>query len=121
MRPVWIKYWGLIPMTRRGYLVTLTMAVAVVAIIVAYCALSGLLPPLKTLWEPNPIAAQDGWRGWLYNYMWWIVIAAIVAQAIDTVMVLRKFAQKEGEERAAGASVAESSAPGPDVRSHDNA
>ena len=101
MKPVWIKYWGLIPMTRRGYLVTLTMAIAVALIIVVCCAVAGLLPPLKTLWEPDPVAAQLGWRGWIYNYMWWLCIVAVIAQAIDTAMVLRKFAQKEAEERAA--------------------
>jgi len=105
MKPVWIKYWGLIPMTRRGYLVTLTVAVAVAAIIVAYCALAGFLPPLRTLWETDPVA-HFGWRRWLHNYWWWIVIIALVAQAIDTTLVLRRFAQKEAEERAAEASAA---------------
>ena len=116
MKPVWIKYWGLIPMTRRGYLVTLTVAVAVAAIIVAYCALAGFLPPLRTLWEPDPAAARLGWRGWFYNYMWWMVIVALVAQVIDTILVLRKFTQKEAEQRAAEvaatqASTSASSAP----------
>ena len=50
--------------------------------------------------------AQFGWRGWLYNYFWWILIIALFAQVIDTMLVLRKFAQKEAEERAADTSAA---------------
>ena len=106
MKPVWIKYWGLIPMTRRGYLVTLTMAAAVAAILVTYWALTRPFPPLRTLWEPDLVMAQFSWRGWLYNYFWWILIIALFAQVIDTMLVLRKFAQKEAEERAADTSAA---------------
>ena len=93
-------------MTRRGYLVTLTMAAAVAAILVTYWALTRPFPPLRTLWEPDPVMAQFGWRGWLYNYFWWILIIALFAQVIDTMLVLRKFAQKEAEERAADTSAA---------------
>jgi len=104
MKPVWIKYWGLIPMTRRGYLVTLTMGVAVAGIVVIYCALAGLLPPLTTLWEPVPGMARFGWRGWLHNYFWWLIIVLLLVHAVDVIFVLRKFAQKEAEERAAQAA-----------------
>jgi hypothetical protein len=113
MKPVWIKYWGLIPMTRRGYVVTLTMGLAVAAILLASFTVAGLLPPLKTLWDRNPDATQDGWQGWLYNYFWWITIVAAVAQAIDTVMVLRKFTQKEAEARAIDASLRNQAAQPP--------
>ena len=104
MKPVWIKYWGVIPMTRRGYLVTLTVGLVVAGIIVAYGAFSGLLPPLRTLWEPDPGIARFGWRGWLYNYFWWLIIVLLLVHAVDMVFVLRKFAQKEAEERAAEAA-----------------
>jgi hypothetical protein len=34
------------------------------------------------------------------NYFWFIILVCLVAQTIDTLMVLRKFAQKEAEQRA---------------------
>jgi hypothetical protein len=94
-KPVWIKYWGLIPMTRRGYLVTLTMAAAVAGIVVLYCGLAGWLPPLRTLWEPDAAPARPDAFGWIYRYMWWIVIACLIAQVVDTCLVLRQFAKEE--------------------------
>jgi hypothetical protein len=100
MKPVWIRYWGLIPMTRRGYVVTLTMAAAVAGIVVLYCGLAGWLPPLRTLGEPDAIPARPGVFGWIYRYMWWIVIACLVAQVVDTWLVLRQFAKEEEKQAA---------------------
>ena len=101
MKPVWIKYWGVIPMTRRGYVVTLTMAAVLALIVLVACALAGRLPPLSTLWEPDPARANQGIVGLLYNYLYWIILACLVAQAFDTMLVLRRFSQKEAEQRAA--------------------
>jgi hypothetical protein len=99
-KPVWIKYWGLIPMTRRGYVVTLTMVAALAGIVVVYCALAGWLPPLRTLWEPDAVRVPTNFFGWVYRHLWWIVIACLIAQIIDTCLVLRQFAGKEREQAA---------------------
>ena len=98
MKPVWIKYWGLIPMTRRGYVVTLTLTFAVALIIVVYCGLAGWLPPLRTLWEPDAVRARPDIFGWVYKHLWWIVIVCLLAQVVDTCLVLRKFGEKEREQ-----------------------
>src|SRR5262249_20142141 len=87
-------------MTKRGYVVTLTMAGCVAALIVAYAALAGLLPPLSTLWEPDPAKARFGAGGFLYNYLWWIVGICLVGQILDSMMVFRRFAEAEAQERA---------------------
>src|SRR5262245_17793293 len=100
MKPVWIKYWGLIWMTKRGYVVTLTMAGCVAAVILAYAGLAGRLPALSTLWEPEPAKARLGAGGFLYNYLWWIIGICLVAQILDSIMVFRRFAEAEAQERA---------------------
>src|SRR5262249_41133132 len=59
----------------------------------------GALPPLRTLWDPDPGAAQDGIRGFLYNYLHWIILLCVVAQVIDTWITLGGVAKKEEEQR----------------------
>jgi hypothetical protein len=98
MKPVWIKYYGLIPMTRHGYLITLAVA-AVFALVVYVAALAlGYLPPISTLWDPDPIG-HAGIAGWIYDHTHLLILLCVVAQVIDTWVTLRVFAQRE-EERA---------------------
>ncbi len=98
--PIKVKYLGLIPMTKRGYLATLAMAAAVAGLVLLAVGLAGRLPPLSTLWEPNPDMARHGFAGWFYNYMWWLILICLLAQAVDTFVVLRCFARKEAQQRA---------------------
>ena len=99
MRPVWIKYYGIVPMTKRGYLVTLGVVSIVLILILVVGHVLAVVPPISTLWQPDPVMAQRGFFGMLYNYTYWILLVCLVAQGIDTYITLRVFAQKEAEQR----------------------
>jgi hypothetical protein len=98
MKPVWIKYYGLIPMTRRGYLLTTTIAGVLAAGIFAAAFASGYLPPLSTLWQPVKLEGPPA-LVWVYNHLYWIILVCLVLEVIDIYTVLRRFAQKEAEQR----------------------
>lgn len=100
MKPVWIRYYGILPMTKFGYLVTLAIAAAVGVVVIVVGLLLGVLPPLSTLWRHDPVMAQHGFFGLIYNYMWWVFIVCVIAQAIDTFATMKVFAKKEAEQLA---------------------
>jgi hypothetical protein len=100
MKPVWIKYYGLIPMTKWGYLIALITAGAVVSLMILMAAVAGLLPPLDTMWSRRHHVPSSNTGAWLYNYCYWLLLVCLVAQAIDTLITLRTFARKEAEQRA---------------------
>ena len=104
---VWIRYYGIIPMTRRGYWITLAIVSASVLLILLVAFALGTLPPLSTLWSPDPVWAQRGFAGWYYNYFYWFAIVCSVAQAIDTYCTMRVFAKREAAQRAKLMEVAE--------------
>ena len=90
MKPIWIKYYGLIPMTRFGYLVALLVSGVLAFVFLLVGVVSGFLPPFDTMWSSRH-HVPPSWGGayWLYNYMWWIILACLVAQGIDTFCTLR--------------------------------
>jgi hypothetical protein len=98
LRPVWIKYYGLIPMTRRGYLLTLGIVCAVALAIVLAAAALGGLPPLDTMWSRQHHMPGSGFLVVLHNYMYWFVLACLAAQAVDTWCTLRVFARAEARQ-----------------------
>jgi hypothetical protein len=110
MKPVWIDYWGLIPMTRRGYLIALAVAAIVAATLLFLLALLGTLPPLRTLWQEVPVPAQPFWQYWFYNNLYRIMVLCLIAQALDTLVVLRRFVKKEAQQRAEEAAAIQSAA-----------
>jgi hypothetical protein len=107
MKPVWIKYYGLIPMTRTGYLIALNAAAGIVLLIVLMAALAGLLPPVDTMWSAQHHRPGRDVGAWFYNYLYWILVVCLVAQGIDTLCTLRVFARKEAEQRAERARLEE--------------
>ena len=60
MKPVWIKYYGIIPMTKLGYLFTLAIVGVFAALVVLAAAVFGTLPPLDTMWSRQH--HLTGWR-----------------------------------------------------------
>ena len=78
MKPIWIKYYGLVPMTRRGYLITLYVSGVLALVVVVAGLLTGFLPPLSSLWDPDPVIAQQGLGGWLYNHLYWLFLFCLV-------------------------------------------
>jgi hypothetical protein len=109
VKPVWIKYYGVIPMTKTGYLITLAAAGGFAVLLLAFAGIGGFLPPLSTMWRHDPrVAAEIGaFAGWFYNWFWWLLLFFFAAQAIDTYCTLRVFARKEAEQRRQLAQVAE--------------
>src|SRR5688572_13956153 len=95
MPPVRIKYYGLIPMTKRTYLMALgSSALFALAAVTAFMMLD-VAPPLDTMWsKEHHLPGTDIWVA-IRNYMWWIIALGVIAQAIDTAITLRSFAKKE--------------------------
>src|SRR5436305_1490185 len=60
----------------------------------------GLMPPLDTMWSSRHHLPPSVGAVWIYNYAYWLILACVVAQVIDTWMTLQTFAKKEAEQRA---------------------
>jgi hypothetical protein len=99
MQPRRIKYFGLVWMTRRGYLISLAVAGFVAVACIAVAAAMGTMPPLRSLWEP--VLQGPGFRVFFVNNLYRLLLLCLVAQALDTFVVLRKFAKKEAEQKRA--------------------
>lgn len=95
-----IKYYGLVPLSKRAYIATTIGAgcVAVVCLLAAWAA--GVLPPLNTLWGEGWAKTSTSPFPWLYNYLYWIIIVCLILEGIDIWTMLRKYQQKEAEQLA---------------------
>jgi hypothetical protein len=84
-RPVKVKAYGLIPLTRNGYLsLQIVLAVAFVALVI------GL----------RPVFAAPGHPWGFINEYWLLIIVVVLAlEALETVVMLGKFRKAEGERR----------------------
>ena len=100
MSPVRIKYYGLIPITKFAYLVALAAAGGFALFVMLIGALLGLLPPLDTMWSLQHHVPQSGIQAWLHNYLYWFIVACLIAEVIDIYCSLRLFAKKEKESSA---------------------
>ena len=100
MEPVRIKYYGLVWMTKRSYLVTTAVAGVGAALILGVAAAAGLLPPFRWPWE-EPALPGTGFGPWFYNHLYLILGVLLLLEVVDIVTVLRKFARKEAEQKAA--------------------
>jgi hypothetical protein len=97
MPPVRVKYYGLLPVTRRQYL-TLQAALVVLCLI------------LLTIWLALPMpdafrqAPRTDVKARLIKVFWenflWIVLIALSLEAIETLIMLQKFARKEAKQLA---------------------
>lgn len=95
MEPVRIKYYGLVWMTKRTYLIILVIAAAFAGVLLLAAILLGDIPESKFPWDPALAAKPFVYR--LYNV--WTLGALLVLQVIDTGVVLAKFAQKEATQK----------------------
>lgn len=101
MGPVRIKYYGMFWITRRGYLIATALA-GLFALVVWLIVWSlDLLPPWLWPWDPPPKLPPNTsplqWLGYHYSYL---IVLGLVGEAIDVFVMMRKFAQKEAEQRA---------------------
>jgi hypothetical protein len=99
MPPVRIKYYGLVWLTRRGYLIATAVlaAVAVVACVLVLL-LTGVAPFARPPWEPA--LRRYGFVAWLWN--WWTLGALVVLECLEVLLTLRQFARREAEESSQG-------------------
>jgi hypothetical protein len=100
MKPVWIMYYGLLPVTRFGYLVATGVGWFGVAVLGLVGLIFGFLPPLETLWQWDPFMGTQGITGLFYNYFWWFVVVCAMAQVVDIWITLGLIAKKEDEQKA---------------------
>ena len=99
MEPVRIKYYGLFWMTKRTYFILLLGIAFLVAVLFASFAVVGMVPPVR--WPGQPLVLrQPGIFPWVVNNFYPIILALLVAQALDVLFVVRAFAKKEAEQKA---------------------
>jgi outer membrane protein assembly factor BamB len=99
VQPVRINYWGLMPITKRRYLLALAFELVLAAICVAVVLRLGW-PPLSTLWRQPPTPPRPVPWFWFYASFYRILLLCLIAQGVDVYVILRAFARKEAEERA---------------------
>jgi hypothetical protein len=91
MRPVKIKYWGLMWLSKTGYLWFNGIGWLIATALAVVGAYLGFLPPFSTLWHQEP--------AWGFgNYLWWLFLACLAFQLIDAGVAWTKFAKKEEEQ-----------------------
>jgi len=98
MQPVRIKYYGLISMTRRGYLISLAVGGIVAAGCLVFGALMGFMPPLRSLWEPV-VEKGPAFYVFCINNLYRFMILCLLLLTLETYVILRKFARKEAEQQ----------------------
>ena len=119
MEPVRVKLYGLVSVTKRGYL---TQQVIAFALLVFLFIISLALPESPRQSKLGNLEAKEAsqrvkpsqsgpardtelppWVGplfWLVDNLRWIVLAAFAWFAIETCVVLRRFAQKAAVQQA---------------------
>jgi hypothetical protein len=93
--PVRVKVWGLVWMTRRGYLIGQCVGLALVAVLI-----------VLGLSLPRPDPSQPG-LAFVGTFLDWVPAMALFILAVDSIemfLVLRKF--REAEARQAAEAVA---------------
>ena len=95
MEPVRIKLYGLISITKRGYVIQLILGGLLLLVLLV---MSSFAP--QTL---PPGAQQSSW--WVRLLLWllinlpWIILALVALYAIEAVIVFHRFARAEAEQR----------------------
>src|SRR5262249_281594 len=100
MSQIRIKYYGILPITKRGYLLATAVGGVVALGVIVVCMLIGRMPPLSTLWQPwQPSPARERLLFRLYDHLYHIILICIVLQIIDGFVVLRRFQRLEAAQR----------------------
>lgn len=96
--PVRIKLYGLFWITKRGYVMQLIVGAIMAASLLGFWIC--LRMPGRPLFPPKK--APSFWEAlgpWLLDNLHLIVLAMIVLYGIEALMVFRRFAQSEAEQR----------------------
>jgi hypothetical protein len=102
MKPVKIRYWGILPLTRRGFYIYLIVgwSLAILVVIAAMIYAGDAFPRFRLPWESLPLGVKfTVWNYLAYN-IWSVFILCVIGQLFDIVIMLRKYRQKEEEQQA---------------------
>ena len=94
MEPVRVKVYGLVSMTRRGYLMQLAGAVTLVLVLLAFHYLRW--PEVR----PDATKVRGQFQRYViafFDHVHWIAAVIAVLLALEAWLVLRRFARKEAE------------------------
>jgi hypothetical protein len=97
MEPVRIKYYGILWITRRTYVIIQTMVFAVLAAALVFVLTLPTSPRFGLDLEDPRLPALTRW---LLGHLLEIVLLTTLLEILDAVFTLRAFARKEQEARA---------------------
>ncbi len=93
--PIRIKLYGLVSVTKRGYVAQLVIVVVLLAVLLGVWL---RLPPAA---ERQELPPDVGRLMALLSYLPWVVVGIAVLVALEAFFVLRRFAREEAKRRAA--------------------
>ena len=96
MQPVRVKYYGLLSLTRQQYLTVQSVLLVLFLILLAAVLALPMPEGLRKAADTDPIARSVRW---VWQNFLWLGLAALALEVIETVLMLRKFARKEAEQR----------------------
>jgi hypothetical protein len=96
MNPIRIRLYGLMTVTKRGYLTQLALSVL---LLVALLVIRLCLPDLSWVAESGAPARLQFFV-WLLTNLHWIVLAFGILFALEAFIVLRAFAREEAKQKA---------------------
>ncbi len=98
--PVRIKVYGLISLTRRGYLICQALGLVLMVVFLLVWAVFLRTPPS---W-PEPGAGRPvvAFWGLVQNYLPGILLLTVLLEAVETYFVLRRFRRAEAGPQAGG-------------------
>jgi hypothetical protein len=91
MEPVRIRLYGLISITKRGYL----MQLGVAGLLLVVLLVIRMSIPLSTEKLDQPVPAPLAWMIFLLANLHWFVLALALLFALEAFFVLRAFARAE--------------------------
>ena len=99
MKPGEIKLYGLFPITKKRYILSMLFSFVVVGLSVAWArAKLGLPFP----WEDEPLPKALG-DIWVARNFYWLVLGGLVLGLVDSIFVFRRFAKAAQEQPSARA------------------
>jgi uncharacterized oligopeptide transporter (OPT) family protein len=96
-KPIRIKLYGFLWLTKRGYILLMSVGVALlIGLLIAWVVM-----PFPTRLPEEAPPGTAIWF-WLWKLIPWIALGAVALEGIESYLVLRRFAQEEKVQRALG-------------------
>jgi uncharacterized membrane protein len=94
--PVRIRLYGLISVTKRGYLTQLVLASMLLVVLLV---VRSSLPPLPIGYRPQDLGAGGAVALWLLSNLHWVVLGLLLLFMLEAFFVLRSFAREEARQK----------------------